>query len=239
MDRIPLLVGTVIHEKFKAYLTDVLGLPIMAEVNLTPWLPRGWGGTADLFVYLPQEKKFKLMDVKTTKGDAIYFIKRDGAKAEHKYQTSAYYHAAKRAGIQMVPEIDVFYIPKDGGRNRNAEPLIASFKPIPAKTLDAVMDERYKATKAYVTSLPEQPARAEDFLTEWLAPPQERLQKVIRRDDVPELRLVPHWSTQYCSYPFPLCGCGEQGQTKIGHFEGGVYVPREGYEKIKPEVFPT
>jgi hypothetical protein len=56
-----------------------------------------------------------------------------------------------------------------------------------------------------------------------------------------ELKLTPHWLTRYCDFG-EVCGCSEQGETKIGEFTWAdgelVYSPRKGFDDIEPEVSP-
>ena len=65
----------------------------MAEVNLTPWMPTGWSGTADWLFWHPEYEGFVLGDLKTSKGEAIKWKERDGMSEEHLWQLSAYWHA--------------------------------------------------------------------------------------------------------------------------------------------------
>src|SRR3990172_241433 len=125
-----LWIGSLIHEDLHRMLRKT-GVPYLAEVNMTPWLPPGWGGTCDALIWNPEMRGFVLVDLKTTKGEGMKFIRRDGAKAEHIAQTSAYWWAARKMGIPLVKKIAVLYIPKNSTRVKDEliEPLLIDFEP--------------------------------------------------------------------------------------------------------------
>src|SRR4051812_41279757 len=103
---VTLMTGTLWHN----WLNDALrrlGVPYMAEVNLTPWMPEGWGGTTDGLMWSPEHKGFVLVDFKTTKGEGMSYIAKGGAKEEHIWQTSLYWHAAKKMGIPLVKAVAI------------------------------------------------------------------------------------------------------------------------------------
>lgn len=249
VSEITLMTGTLWH----SWLHDTLrglGVPYMAEVNLTPWMPEGWSGTADALIWHPDLKAFVLLEIKTTKGEALKFIRRDGAKPEHVAQASIYWHAAKKMGIPLARQIGVLYLPKNDTRSKDEliEPLLVDFPPLPAKPLHAEMKARWGRVSEYVTSLGGTPGQEvpsvrplEAWVTDALAPVQDRVQRIYwdKTFGLYEVKLVPHWSAAFCPYPIELCNCSEQGTTKIGVYdETGHYTPREGYDHILPEVFP-
>jgi hypothetical protein len=125
LNEITLMTGTLWHQWMHDTLRQA-GVPYMAEVNLTPWMPAGWGGTADFLIWNPELKAFVLTDAKTTKGESLKFIRRDGAKPEHVAQTSIYWHAAKKMGIPLAKIIGVLYWPKNDVRGAE---LIEPAKP--------------------------------------------------------------------------------------------------------------
>lgn len=242
---VPLWVGSLIHEDMHRILRKA-GVPYMAEVNMTPWLPAGWGGTADALFWNPELKAFVLSDFKTTKGESIRYRISEGASVEHVAQASAYWHAARKMGLPLAKKIGVYYLPKNDtrGKDDHIEPLMVDFDPLPARDLAKTMKARHGAVSSYLKSLPKpnpRPLYTEEFETEALAPVQDRQQK-LTRDRVTEthdLKLVPHWSTMFCPYPDELCNCRTQGVTKIGTFDiDGEYYPRPGYEDIEPTVSP-
>jgi hypothetical protein len=256
LSEITLFTGTMWHEWLHNTLRR-LGVPYMAEVNLTPWLPEGWAGTADAVVWNPDLKAFVLIDFKTQKGEGMRFIAMGGAKDAHKLQASAYWHALKKMGIPLAKAIGVFYLPKNDVRGKDpVEPILADFEPYPAKALHKQMEERRQRVTEYRNSLPFDAADSEavalwaspsnashvGWVTDELAPVSEREQRLYR-DRVSgsfELKLMPHWSTAYCPYDDELCDCSTQGSTKIGYFDiDGTYYARPGYEEIEPTVFPS
>src|SRR6266576_1304646 len=250
--------GTMYH----TWLANTLranGVPFMAEVNLTPWMPSGWGGTADYLILNPDLDAFVLADLKTTKGEGMYYIIRDGAKLEHKWQLSMYWHAAKKmfaSTAKIAKVVAVLYLPLNDTRNKeeSIEPTLVHFEPIPLDELMATAEFRatrvaeYRAaleSKAMDYELCEQTLDLEDpatFLNEDLEPVQERIQSIYfdRKTETYDVKLMPHWSAQFCPFPIELCDCSTQGQTKIGMYEqDGTYIPRTGYEDIVPTVSPN
>lgn len=248
LSEITLKTGTLWHE----WLHDTLrrlGVGYMAEVNMTPWLPPGWAGTADAFIWRPDIKGFVLVDFKTTKGEALKFIRRDGAKPEHIAQASAYWHAAKKMGIPLARAIGVLYLPKNDTRSKDEliEPILVDFEPLPAKQLHAEMRLRWGRVSEYVTSLggkPGQEVRARPlagWVTDALEPVQDLVQRIFldRATGMRDVKLVPHWSAAYCPFPEELCDCSTQGTTKIGFYDtDGEYFPRRGFEDIEPAALP-
>ena len=239
------MTGTLWHEWMHNTLRR-LGIPFMAEVNLTPWMPVGWGGTGDWLIWNPELKGFVLSDLKTTKGESMFFIERDGAKEEHRRQTSMYWHAAKDMGLPLVRKIGVLYMPMNDTRKKDdvIEPVLIDFDPIPKKELYGEARGRKRAVDSYVKSLPKpnpRPLELEEFVTDELAPEQERTQRLYfdRATETHDLKLVPHWSAAFCPFPDELCSCSAHGTTKIGFFESGDYYPRSGYEDIVPEIRPS
>lgn len=249
LSEITLKTGTFWHEWMHDRLRS-LGVPYMAEVNMTPWLPPGWAGTLDALIWNPLLKAFVLVDFKTQKGEGMKFIRMKGAKDEHVAQTSAYWHAAKKMGVPLAKAVSVFYLPKNDTRSKDEliEPLLVSFDPLPARALHGDMKKRWGRVSEYVSSLGGEPGRPVEarslsgWVTDELEEVQPREQRVYfdRPSGMYELKLVPHWSTAYCPFPEELCDCSSQGTTKLGFFDiDGEYVPRKGFEEIEPRVFPS
>ena len=242
-DQMTLHIGTMIHE----WLHDELrkqGVPYMAEVNLGPWMPPGWNGTADAVVWNPELKAFVLVDFKTSKGESIQYRERSGASEEHILQTSIYWHALRKMGVPLAKAIGVLYIPKNQTRSGDIRPLLVDFDPLPVRKLKAQMDERKRAVDKYLCSLPKpnpRPLLPDEFVTEELAPEPDMEQRIYtdKATGRQVLKLVPKWMTRYCPYEAPLCTCSSQKSFVIGSFtDDGGYVPRAGYEDIAPEVAP-
>lgn len=243
-DEMTLHLGTAIHE----WLHNAMrrqGVPYMAEVSLDPWMPPGWGGTADAVIWNPELKAFILIDFKSCKGESLRYRVRTGASEEHVLQTSIYWHALKKMGIPLAKAIGVLYVPKNATRTKDEviEPLLVDFDPLPARALQAQMTKRKKRVDEYVAALPKpnpRPLRVEEFLTDTLEAPEPMVQKVYhdRASGADVLKLVPPWTAQFCPFSDELCGCGLQRSTTIGRYNGAEYVPRKGYESIEPTVAP-
>lgn len=248
LSEITLATGTMWHEFIHSTLRRE-GVPYMAEVNLTPWMPVGWGGTADGLFLNPDLDAFVLGDFKTIKGEGVRYVVKDGAKLEHRYQLSIYWHAMKKmfgGTAKVAKTVAVYYLPKNDTRDKSdiVEPVLADFEPIPWDELEAVTSDRHAAVKAYREALPKpnpRPLTPEEYLNEFLAPVQEREQVLYfdRKTGTTDVLMKPHWSSAYCPYPDELCDCSTQGQTKIGMYDtDGTYLPRTGYEDITPTVKP-
>jgi hypothetical protein len=242
-DQMTLHIGTLVHEWMHDEMRR-LGVPYMAEVNLGPWMPEGWNGTADAVVWSPEHQAFVLVDWKTTKGESLRYREMGGASEEHILQTSIYWHALKKMGLPLVKAIAVLYIPKNQPRTGDASPLLVDFDPLPYRTLTAQMKKRREAVDKYLVGLPKpnpRPLLPEEFLTDDLAPEPEMEQRIYRDkasgDTV--LKLVPTWQTKFCPYEVPICDCSSQSSTTIGRYdESGSYTPRKGFEDVAPLVTP-
>lgn len=255
-----MMVGTLLHEwlerRFK--LEQVIS---MSEINVTPWMPPGWGGTADHLIFDPEYKRYHLMDVKTTKGESMPWIAKDGIKKEHVHQVSSYFHACEQMGLPMMPEASILYWPITNTSD-NPLPTTLYFTPLAKDDLGATMRSRREAADRYKASLPTEAlamagqvhgeddwgpdAEAVDysiFHTDELAPVADREQVLHRNrsQGVWDLKSKPHWSSMFCDYPGKLCGCKFQdGMRKIGHYDtGGGYTPRKGFETEAPTIEPS
>lgn len=248
--------GTLWHSFFQKMFER---LPVMSEVALDKWLPIGWSGTCDWLVWSDKHKKFCLGDLKTTKGEALRWIERDGIKEEHKWQLSAYWHALNKMGLPITDTFTVHYLPLNTPPGVSGmKPLSIESEPIDEETVAEVMLSKYKATKHYLDSLyflvEEECSTAHfsdktehsafsksseplitDFLNDELADVQDRIQKLSwNRDmEVFDVKLVPHWTAQFCPYATILCDCSTLGVTKIGAYS------IEGEYKMREEVEPT
>ena len=247
-----LMTGTMWHS-FLGQMLVGSGVPFMQEVSVTPGLPEGWSGTADAVFWDASLRGFVLGDFKTIKGEGMKWVLKDGAKEEHIWQLSAYWHALYNMGLPMVRGFGVWYLPQNDTTERDEEiaPVLMECEPLPRDLLWGVMEDRWQAWQEYSEDLP--PNRGaysaamlgQDysvFLTDKLAPEMSRVQKCFwdGKQGVFNVKLVPHWSAQFCPYPVELCGCSKQGTTKIGHYDlEGKYVPRKGYEDELPLVEPS
>lgn len=252
--------GTMWH----TFIGDMLvraGVPFMQEVKLNDGLPLGWGGVADAVFWDKAAGGFVLADYKTIKGEGMKWVLKDGAKEDHLWQLSAYWWALYNLGLPMVKGFGVWYLPQNDTTERDEQiaPVLMECDPIERDVLFPLMEEKREKVDAYLnrimddkarymtmrtTSTPSPPAPGTEaiFLNDLLAPETERVQKVYwdGKRGVWDLKLVPHWSTHYCPYPTELCGCSEQGSTKIGEYTTDrKYQPRKGYEEEKPLAEPT
>lgn len=180
LSEITLATGTMWHNLIHDTLRRQ-GVPYMAEVNLTPWMPIGWGGTLDGLFFNPQLKAFVIGDFKTIKGEGMRYIVKDGAKSEHIWQLSIYWHATKKmlgGAAKIARTVGVYYLPKNAVRgDEQPEPTLVDFEPLSWEELTAVTDERGKLVQAYKDSLPTpnpRPLTVGEYLTPELAAPQER-----------------------------------------------------------------
>lgn len=246
VEDIRLRTGTMWHEYIGSLLTAA-GIPYMAEVALAPWMPEGWSGTADLIFWHPQYEAWVLVDIKTMKGEGLQWVEKDGMKEEHLWQASAYWHALVAAGFPMLDRFGILYLPMNMVYGESMpNPSVQEGVPIPEDQIIPLMESRYAACKEYA----DLQAEGLSDLTEGLAPEQDRVQKLFwagkGKPNQWDVKLVPHWSAQFCPYESDLCGCKDQKVEKVGHWwtEGdGVgeninYTPRKGYEDIEVVIQP-
>ena len=223
--------GTLWHNHIHKLLVGA-GIPFMQEIKVTPWLPKGWGGTADWLFWNPEYNAYVLGDLKTTAGEGIAFIERDGMKEAHRHQLSAYWYALANAGFPLLDTFVVCYFPKNRAKNYDTKPIMAEAKPLDEEYMSELMRSRRAAVDLFLE-------HAFEEWDEYIAPVQERELKAVWSRDHYDLKLVPHWSAQFCPYDNALCDCSEQGETKVGDYdldgEGSVrYNYRNGYDHIDP-----
>ncbi|MDE2098616.1 MAG: hypothetical protein KGL39_15285 [Patescibacteria group bacterium] len=243
-----LMTGTMWH-RFLGEMLVRSGVPYMQEVSVTPGLPTGWSGTADAVFWHPEYRGFVLGDFKTIKGEGMKWVLKDGAKEEHLWQLSAYWHALYNMGLPLVRGFGVWYLPQNDTTERDEliEPVLMECEPLPRELVWGVMEDRWDACEEYLyeRELPSANGFVYEFdryLNDKLAPEMARVQKLYLdgKKNQWDVKLVPHWSSQFCPYRVELCGCSEQGTTKIGHYTlEGKYEPRKGYEDELPMVEPS
>lgn len=234
------MTGTLWHKYIESILRDH-SVSVETEVKLDEWMPEYWSGTADYIFFHPGYEAYVLGDLKTVKGESMFFVNRDGAKEEHIWQLSLYFWALVEKGLPMVGSMGILYIPFYDTRveSKSPEPVLQEVSPLPQEIVLERAESRSKAVRAVIDGL----ARGES-LEDLLAPEQERVQKLIwdGKKSVFNVVCVPHWSAAFCDWDEPYCNCREQGTTKIGHYTlDGTYIPRKGeeYEGIVPTVEPT
>lgn len=228
--------GTLWHEWFHKVLAET-GIRFEYEVNLNDDLPEGWGGTADWLFWHPEYEAWCLGDLKTIRGEGLHWIDKDGAKTEHIWQLSAYWHALANRGVPLVKGFGILYWPmNDTNDTVDITPVVADCQPLPEEVVYGRMKTILDAVDEYRTRY----AETGDYLNDALAPMPEREQKLYwnKQQGVFDLKLVPIWYERYCEFDETLCPRSKT--EKIGHFTlGRQYVPRKGYENYRPEVFPT
>lgn len=232
------MTGTLWHKYVESLLRDN-GVQIETEVKLDEWMPEGWSGTADYIFYHPGYEAYVLGDLKTVKAENMFFVSRDGAKDEHIWQLSLYFWALVEKGLPMLNSVGVLYIPFFDTKidTQSPSPALMEVSPLPQEIVLERAESRFKAVREVREGL----TRGES-LESLLAPEQERMQKLIweGKRSVFNVVLVPHWSAAFCDWDEPYCTCRDQGTTKIGHYDlEGEYIPRKGYEDVKPVVKPT
>jgi hypothetical protein len=245
-DYITLKTGDLWHDWIAEKIRSS-GLPFMNEVRLNDYLPEGWRGRADWVIWNPEIRGFVLGDLKTITGEGLTWVNRAGAKDDHIWQVSAYWHALYDMGLPMLEGFFVFYWPKNAVKGVDLEPSMQECNIIDRALIHARMGQRWDACKEYLDKLdymaePRLLGEPEWYLTDQLAPPIERLEKVAwnAKQKVFDLKLVPHWTTAYCPFEDQLCDCSTQGTTKVGHYDlDGNFVPRKGYEDVRATAVPT
>lgn len=229
------------------------GVAFMQEINVSPWLPEGWGGIADWLFWNDKYRAFHLSDLKSIKGEGLKWVA-DGAKEDHLYQLSAYFHGLVDAKFPMMPEFSILYLPMNDTTDKYEviAPIIAECEPLSRDHVFGMMEERGACTRDYLATIDAQrernirssPPVPIDFVTDQLAEPMPRVHKCmwLKTKGLWEVKMVPHWSAMYCPYTDELCECNTGGVTKIGEWaltDGElVYTPRAGYGEITPQVKP-
>jgi len=209
------------------------------EVDLTEGLPEGWTGTADWLFWNGDFNAYVIGDLKTIKGEGMRYIYANGAKAEHMAQVSAYVHALASfpdvGSDQVMGKFLIVYLPISDAPDLDVHPTVEVCVSMDKDALWTMMENKWQATSDWKLEWFE----TGNVVNDRLAPPMERVQKAYWNTsrNVYELKLVPHWTTQFCLYDEPYCDCRDQGTTKIGEFDlDGAYTPRSGYEGIEAEV---
>lgn len=241
--------GTLWHSHFERIFKR-RRLPVMLEVRLNDYLPEGWAGIADWIMWSDEYRAFVLGDLKTAKPESMLRLGQYGIKEAHMWQLSAYWYALEKMGIPLLNSFLCMYLPMDDSVAGVTAPLVIEGRPLARDLVIGTMTQRTEDVRRYLASLTSlddgRLAYGVDdplyFITDELAPAQERIQKVSWVGDKYhyEVKLAPHWSATYCPYPVELCDCSTQKANKIGQWEfhpdtGEIaYVARKGYETVKP-----
>lgn len=243
---IRLQTGNLWHEYIPEQLRK-LRLPFMNEVRMDKWLPTGWSGTADFFIWDPEHEAFALVDLKTTKGDNIKWVERRGVSESYHWQGSAYLWAAVEMGLPILTdEFYIWYLPMNEVRGEDVLPTLQKVKPIETSRCHATMSKRWNEVEEYVISrLYNESGAARSwtgdlpFITHKLAPVPGREQVVTKNYNKKgywDLKLKPHYTSLFCKFPEELCNCWTKKEEKIGTITPEYeYIPRKGYEDIEPD----
>ncbi len=228
--------GTLWHEWFHSVL-EKTGIDFRYEVKLDEYLPEGWSGTADWLFYHPTYEAWVLGDLKTVRGEGMFWLDKDGAKDTHIWQLSAYWHALASAGIPLVKGFGIMYWPmNDTNDGVDITPVMHDCQPIEQDELYATMAAISESVDNYRTVY----AETGEYLNPALAPMPEREQKFYwnKQQGVFDVKLVPVWYERYCDFDDTLCPRSKTN--KIGHYTlEGEYVPRKDYEDVTVTVRPS
>jgi hypothetical protein len=176
--------GTWWHEYIQGLL---YGQPAMHEVDLTPWLPRGWSGRADTLLYDPFTLSWHLFDYKTT--DNVAKVADWGIKGTHAVQTASYAYGFTNMGLNVHHEAQVVYIPISGV----GEPLVCTVDVSQESMRQAAITmNEVRDAVAQHTSQPDWP---EDLL------------HYRRTLGGVTLHWQHHMSRGFCPFPLDVCGC--------------------------------
>ncbi|MEM2991057.1 MAG: hypothetical protein QXQ02_07735, partial [Halobacteria archaeon] len=196
-------------------------------------LPAGWTRTRRWVLCNPAHYSWLLVDFKTVRGEAISWLPKKGVKEEHRWQLSAYWHALKRKRLPLISTFLVLYWPMNEVFKDPVAPVLLEDKPLPEDQVFGYMQEVHEAVEEYKREL----ERTGNYLNSKLAPPPPREQKIFfnKRLGIYDVKLVPSWHERFCEFSPALCPRSKV--EKIGHFTpDGKYVPRPGFEHIKPTI---
>ena len=219
-ENVRLMTGTMWHE----YMHNALrraGVPVMCEVNLTPYLPGKWSGTADWFFWSKEHKGFILSDLKTIRGAGIKWREQYGPYESNTTQLGAYWLGGYNMGIPIVSGAGIFYLPMDS--DDDASPLYLEFDVPLIGDIHTNLERREYA----ILEMP-------------LADPPAREQKLFKNKNMRryDVKLVPPKEAMWCRWP-DLCSCKSLKTEIVGYYDRlGRYKSRKGREDIEPTVKP-
>lgn len=225
LDQINMLTGTLHHSWIQEHLKrskDRWWELVATEIDLTPYLPEGWTGTADWVFYDKEADHCILGDYKTIKPEAVQYL--TGVKSDHLLQLSCYNLGLTMAGYNMAPELFVFYLPKNKVWTHSVAPQQLSAKPIEyiRERMTTIRDEVLAYTTGQV-ALSRMPLP--ELKTSWNT-----------KTGVFDVREVPNWMEAY-TCPFNESLCPRTKSRKLGHFD----LNRKWTSRLnhKPIGFPT
>lgn len=214
-----LLIGTLVHKWLEEQMqgSDWEGVEFRNEVDMTPGLPPGWTGTADVLIGqmgdgILNEPEWWLADFKTIAGSGLHFLDINKPKPEQHMQASAYYHAAEAMGYKLGPELCILHIPVSAAQYKELAPPIEQWmSPLPRNVVFGEMKRRSQLLKRYLAGekdLPQPMAKVFDTRTN-------------KRLGIIEQVEKPHWMTRFCDSS--ECACAGQTTDVVAysdHLEG-------------------
>ena len=95
-----------------------------------------------------------LGDLKAQKSESFKFLRQDGMKPEHLWQTSAYWYALEEMGLPLVSGVCVYYLPKNHTTEElSIEPILYENSVLPKDVVMERMESRWALTKEYLESV--------------------------------------------------------------------------------------
>lgn len=245
-DLITLHTGTLWHkfleehvwklEETKTWEWEVID----TEWDVTPYLPTGWTGTADLVLCHKASSDADLPcifvgDMKTAKPESLQWL--DGKpKDEHLTQVSCYHAAVDKfyddEGYprNMMPHIGVFYLPK--GKTSRGETVQPVTLTAPAIKRDVIF-RRLNNIRHAVEQYKAEVERTGNLLNDYLAPMPEPELKVEwdKTQYVWHVVQRPHWHETYLAPTDDPVLCPKTPSQRIGRWTlDGHWIARPGVE---------
>lgn len=210
-----LLIGTLVHKWIEEQMqsSDWEGVEFRNEVDMTPGLPKGWTGTADVLIGqmgdgVLNEPEWWLADFKTIAGSGLHFLDISKPKYEQHMQASAYYHAAEAMGYKMAPELCILHIPVSAAQYKELQPPIEQWmRPLPRAQVFGEMKRRSRMLKRYLEA---KDGDTKIFPSDEWPHPMPKVQatqfnKKLQRTEHVE---KPHWLVRFCDSS--QCACANQ-----------------------------
>lgn len=206
LDLINMQTGTLWHKQVEQWLKKDKNRwweLVASEVDLTPYLPNGWTGTADWVFYDKEADHCILGDLKTIKPEAVQHL--SGIKDDHLAQLSCYNYGLTKAGYTMAPELFVFYLPKNKIWTADVKPQQLSSVPI--ENIDVIMYSIKKNVDGFVSGVTK------------LAPMPDPVYKhsYNKLMNVFDVKQYPDWREAY-TCPFDETLCPRTPIRKVGHW---------------------
>lgn len=230
LDRINMLTGTLHHKFIEEFLKkqkNVWYELVASEVDLTPYLPNGWTGTADWVFYDKEADHCILGDLKTIKPEAVQHL--TGIKDDHLAQLSCYNYGLTKAGYTMAPELFVFYLPKNKVWTHDVKPQQLSSVPI--QNIHLIMESIKDKVDYYV-------AKPEPMFLENMPDPVYKY-SYNKLMNVFDVKQYPDWREAY-TCPFDEKLCPRTSIRKVGHWNSSrKWVTKYAEHRNRKYPIPT